>query len=242
MPIAIVGVDGDDTLWFHERLFIDAQEKLSKVIHEYISDREWSPLVGDILIANINVYGYGIKSFSLSVLEAAIIASKNRITASELMEIIKVSKEMLAQNVDVVAGVDAALQLLCQRYRVLLITKGDMSEQRSKLQSSKLIGNFASVEVVREKNLDTYNMILKAHGEQADRFVMIGNSVRSDINPVLELGGWAIHVPSQLIWQHEVAEPVVRTGRYFAARDFEAVPRIVENIHSKLSPRGGETD
>jgi putative hydrolase of the HAD superfamily len=105
-----------------------------------------------------------------------------------------------------------------------------MSEQQGKLQLSRLAARFGSIEVVLEKNVATYERILNDFNEPPDRFVMVGNSIRSDVNPVLSLGGWAIHVPSDLIWSHEEAEPLAASERYFVARDFEAVPRMIENI------------
>jgi putative hydrolase of the HAD superfamily len=230
MTIAVVGVDGDDTLWFHERIFVEAQERLSKIVHRYVRDDQWAKALNEISVANLGVFGYGIKSFVLSVLEAAAKITDGQIKASELLEIIDIAKEMLTRDVDVISGVDAALQALGRNYHLVLITKGDMSEQHGKLQLSRLAARFGSVEVVREKSAATYERILNDLNEPPDRFVMVGNSIKSDVNPVLSLGGWAIHVPSDLIWSHEEAEPPAASERYFVARDFEAVPRMIENI------------
>ena len=234
MTIEVVGVDGDDTLWFHERLYVDAQERLSKIIHRYVRDREWTTFLDDITIGNINVFGYGVKSFILSVLEASVRITQGQIKSSDILEIITVGKEMLSHDIELISGVDATLQALRHEYHLVLITKGDTSEQRNKMKSSRFITNFSSVEVVREKDIATYAQILKDLGKPPSRFVMIGNSIRSDINPVLRLGGWAIHVPGRLIWKHELAEPLVSSGRYLVARNFEGVPRLIEKI--RVSP------
>jgi putative hydrolase of the HAD superfamily len=155
---------------------------------------------------NLRLFGYGVKSFTLSMIETAIELSDARVTADEIASIIHAGRSMLEHPVELLEGAEAAIEAVSARHPVMLITKGDLFDQESKLARSGLGDHFDAVEIVATKDERSYERILRRHKVEADEFVMIGNSPRSDIVPVLALGGWAIHVPHPLTWAHEQVE------------------------------------
>src|SRR5258708_21811133 len=166
---------------------------------------------------NLGIYGYGIKSFTLSMIETAIQLTEGRIPASDLEEILSWGKRMLMQPTELLEGVELALRVLGERYDLLLITKGDLFDQESKLARSRLADLFVGVEIVSEKHVSSYRGILSRRGIKADEFVMVGNSLRSDVVPVLELGARAVHVPYQVTWRHEhVPRDALRRSGWYA--------------------------
>jgi putative hydrolase of the HAD superfamily len=154
-------------------------------------------------IRNLALFGYGVKSFTLSMIETAIELSDGRVTAAEIQSIIDAGRSMLEHPVELIEGAADVLHALSQTHTVMLITKGDLFDQESKLARSGLGDHFDAIEIVATKDERSYERILRRHGVEPSGFLMIGNSPRSDIVPVLSLGGWAIHVPHPLTWQHE---------------------------------------
>lgn len=205
--INTIAFDGDDTLWHNESLFSMTQEHFRSLLAHTAAVEEIDARLLDAERRNLGVYGYGIKGFVLSMIETAIEVTDGRVAATDIRTLIEVGKAMLQHPVDLLDGVTDTLEALAGRYRLLLITKGDLFDQESKIARSGLADHFAAVEIVSEKDADTYRRILDRHGVEPARFVMVGNSVRSDILPVLAMGGHAVHVPYHLTWEHEVAEP-----------------------------------
>ena len=207
MPITVVGLDGDDTLWHNETRFNVTQGELRELLKRHVPDLDVDRRLFETEMRNLAVYGYGVKSFTLSMIETAIQVTKGRIPAADLEVIIGWGKRMLMQPTELLDGVETALQELSRRYDLLLITKGDLFDQESKLARSGLASLFLGVEIVSEKNVSSYRAILARRGIKPEEFVMVGNSLRSDIVPVLELGARAVHIPYHVTWRHEqVAE------------------------------------
>ena len=202
----LIGIDGDDTLWHNERDYVEARERFAQVIARCGVAVEQEALTEEVNrteLQNIQYYGYGVSSFVLSLIETAIRLTDGRITGREIAELLVVAKSMLTSEVELFEGAREALEALSGEYPLALITKGDLLHQRSKLERSGLGRHFRHVEVVSHKTPDVYRGILSRLGVEPSRFLMVGNSPRSDILPVLGLGGSAVHVPAALSWSHE---------------------------------------
>jgi len=203
LPITVVGLDGDDTLWHNESRFNVTQGELRDLLHRHVPDADVDMRLFETEMKNLAVYGYGVKSFTLSMIETAIQVTEGRIPATDLEVILGWGKRMLTQPTELLDGVETVLRELGESYDLLLITKGDLFDQESKLARSGVADLFLGVEIVSEKNVSSYRAILSRRGIRADEFVMVGNSLRSDIVPVLELGARAVHIPYHVTWRHE---------------------------------------
>lgn len=205
----LIGFDGDDTLWHNERDYVDAREQFGRVIERagvQVSPDELTEAINQTELGNIRFYGYGVSSFVLSLIETSIRLSEGRVTGNEIAELLAIGKSMLTSEVALFEGAREALEALAPDYPLALITKGDLLHQRSKLDRSGLAARFRHVEVVSHKTPEVYRDILGRYGVAPSRFLMVGNSPRSDILPVLDLGGVAVHVPAALSWSHEEDE------------------------------------
>jgi putative hydrolase of the HAD superfamily len=216
MRITVVGLDGDDTLWHNETRFNVTQGELRDLLRRHVPDADVDAHLAETEMKNLGVYGYGVKAFTLSMIETAIQVTRGRIPATDLEVILGWGKRMLMEPTELLEGVEAALQELGKPYDLLLVTKGDLFDQESKLARSGLAGLFLGVEIVSEKNVDSYRRILERRGIKPQEFVMVGNSLRSDVVPVLELGARAVHIPYQVTWHHEHVpdESLPRDGWY----------------------------
>jgi putative hydrolase of the HAD superfamily len=203
MKLSAIGFDADDTLWHNETLYNTTQARFRDLLSAYHQPEWIDRKLYETEMANLNSYGYGIKSFALSMIETAIELTEGRITGREVNRIIDFAKEMQASPVQPLPCVRNTLAELSRHYPLILITKGDLFDQESKLARSGLGDYFTAVEVLSEKDSTAYQRILDAHGIDAKRFLMIGNSVRSDILPVKALGAHAIHIPYETTWAHE---------------------------------------
>jgi len=203
MPIKILAFDGDDTLWHNETHFHLTQQALRDLLLKHAPGADVERRLFATEMANLGLYGYGIKSFTLSMLETAIEVTEGRIPASDLEVILGWGKRMLQEPTELLEGVTEALQEVSGRYELMLITKGDLFDQESKLARSGLAELFTGVEILSDKTVDTYRAVISRRGLEPGEFVMVGNSLRSDILPVVEMGGRAIHIPYHLTWQHE---------------------------------------
>lgn len=207
MPVRVVGFDGDDTLWHSETRFHVTQGEFHDLLKRHAPDADVDARLAATEMKNLSIYGYGVKSFTLSMLETAIELTESRIPTSDLAVILEWGKRMLMEPTELLDGVEETLRDLGDRYDLVLITKGDLFNQESKLASSGLGRLFGGVEIVSEKNTETYRGIFQRRGIRPEDFVMVGNSLRSDIVPVVELGGRAVHIPYVVTWEHEqVAE------------------------------------
>jgi putative hydrolase of the HAD superfamily len=205
--IEVIGLDGDDTLWRNEEYFATSQEQFRALVEPFVDgSRDVDAELAARERANLELFGYGVKGFTLSMIETAIEVSGGRIGATQIQALLDLGKEMLTRPVELLPGVEATVAGLAARYRLVLVTKGDLINQEQKLARSGLADLFWRVEIISEKDEATYRRILRRHEILASRFVMVGNSVRSDVLPVLAAGARAVHIPAAITWAHEVAQ------------------------------------
>jgi putative hydrolase of the HAD superfamily len=203
MPIKVLAFDGDDTLWHNESRFNVTQGELRDLVRRHVPDADVDSHLFEVEMRNLSLYGYGVKAFTLSMLETAIELSDGRIPAADLQVILGWGKRMLTAPTELIAGVEDALRDASARYSLLLITKGDLFDQESKLARSGLGDLFTGVEILSDKTIDSYRSVLRRRDIKPGEFVMVGNSLRSDIVPVVALGARAVHVPYHVTWHHE---------------------------------------
>jgi len=221
MPIRVIAFDADDTLWINETYFREAEEKFASLLEDFLPQHAIMKELYRTEIGNLGLYGYGIKGFMLSMIETAIRISAGKMPISLVEKIIEIGQEMLEKPVDLLPGVKDVLQSLQGKYRIVLATKGDLVDQERKLQKSGLEGYFHHIEIMSEKRVVDYKKLIGRLDIQASEFVMIGNSLKSDILPVLELGGYGIHVPFHTTWVHEQVDHEVKHERFFTAEHLE---------------------
>lgn len=227
----VIGFDADDTLWHNEIIFEKVHERYRALLAQYHDTATVDRTLFATEMRNLELYGYGVKGFTLSAIETAIELTKGKISAAEIEQLIRLGQEMLAHPVDLLEGVPAIFEALAPHHRLLLITKGDLRDQERKLAKSGLAAHFERVEIVSEKNEATYAAILRRHGVRAEQFLMVGNSLKSDILPVLALGGAGAFVPYHLTWAHERVDEVPRAdGRFFRLKQLGELVEIVRGL------------
>jgi putative hydrolase of the HAD superfamily len=203
MPIKVLALDGDDTLWHNESRFHLTQAALRDLVRRHVPGADVDRHLFDLEMKNLGLYGYGVKAFTLSMLETAIQLTAGKIPATDLQEILGWGKSMLTEPTQLLEGVQESLIDVSARYSLLLITKGDLFDQESKLARSGLAEMFSGVEILSDKTVDSYRSVLSRRGIRHDEFVMVGNSLRSDVVPVVALGARAVHIPYHVTWSHE---------------------------------------
>lgn len=228
--IDTVAFDADDTLWHNEHLFQDTQKKLEAIVQRYRPGEDIHEALFAVEMRNLQLFGYGIKGFTLSMVEAAIQLTGERITAAEVHEIVQLGKHMMTAPVDLLDGVEETLAAVCGRYRVILITKGDIVDQNSKIERSGLAGCFEQVEIVPRKDARIYRTIFDRHGIEPARTVMVGNSLPSDVLPMLELGGHGVHVPYALLWAHEAHDEDPVSERFHRLQRLDELPGLLRRL------------
>ena len=201
--LKVVAFDADDTLWINEPYFKEAEQQFCILLEDYLTHQSISQILFKTQIDNLPLYGYGIKGFTLSMIEAAEIISKGTLNIKIIDKIVKIGKELLTKPVELIDDVEAILQELQGKYRLVVATKGDLKDQHRKLHKSSLGPYFHHIEVMTDKEKIDYEKLLKRLDVEPEEFIMIGNSLRSDVLPVLELGGYAVHVPFHTTWLHE---------------------------------------
>ncbi|MBP6626650.1 MAG: HAD family hydrolase [Arenimonas sp.] len=203
--IQLIGFDGDDTLWHSEGYYRVAQGAFERIVGQYVdlADANLHQALLDTERRNIALFGYGAKGMTLSMLEAAYAVTQERISAADLHRIIALGKEVMAHPVELLPGIREAVASVAHHYPVVLITKGDLFHQESKVAASGLAELFRRIEIVSEKDARAYSRVLNEFGVEPAAFAMVGNSLRSDIEPVVRLGGWGVHVPYAVTWAHE---------------------------------------
>lgn len=204
--LEVIAFDADDTLWHNESLYSETQEQFKRLLAPYCTAEQIAARLFDTEMRNLEAYGYGIKGFTLSMIETAIDLTGGRISGVEVAEIIGFARQMLAAPVQVLEGVQEVIPRLAASHRLMLITKGDLFDQETKIARSGLGDFFQHIEIVSHKSQQVYASILARHAIPAQRFMMVGNSLRSDVLPVAELGGQAVHIPYHLTWAHENPE------------------------------------
>ena len=230
MRITTVGLDADDTLWHNESIFRLTQERFTALMADAAAPDVLMARFAEVEGRNLRLYGYGVKGFTLSMIETAMELTGGEAPARIVRDILAAGREMLAHPVEPLAGVEAALAELSARHRLVLITKGDLLHQEQKLAASGLGDLFAAVEIVSEKDASTYARVFDRHGTGAGSAAMCGKSMRSDIRPALEAGAYAAYVPYPLIWAHETAEAPVDHPRYTELATMAELPAWLEGL------------
>ncbi len=206
--IRMVGFDADDTLWKSEDYYREAEAEFRRIVGEHVDLDDVGARLYAVEKRNLALFGYGVKGMTLSMVEAAIDITEGRIPASDIHRIVSMAKDLLRHPVELLPGVADAVEAVASRHDIVLITKGDLFHQEAKVRESGLSRWFQRIEIVSEKDAPTYARLLKEFGVAPSEFVMIGNSLRSDIAPLLELGAWGIHMPYHVTWAHEAEADV----------------------------------
>lgn len=229
----LIAFDADDTLWHSENLYAAAQARFGELLRAYADEATALATLHETEIRNLQPYGFGVKAFVLSMIETAIHLSKGQVGSEAIDALLATGKDMLAAEVELLEGVEEAVEALAARYPLMVITKGDLGHQASKLERSGLAQHFRYVEIVADKNREIYASLFTKHGIDPTRVLMVGNSLKSDVIPVLELGGWGVFVPYRILWAHEHAElPPALAERYREIERLEALPGIVREIET----------
>jgi len=206
MRITTVGLDADDTLWHNESIFRLTQERFRGLLADVAAPEVLDARLAAVERRNLALYGYGVKGFTLSLIETAMELTGGEPPGRIVADILAAGREMLSHPVEPLPGVERALAELADAYRLVLVTKGDLLHQEQKLAASGLGDHFVAVEIVSEKDARTYETVFARHGAGAQAAAMCGNSLRSDVLPALEAGAYAAHIPYHVTWAHEMAE------------------------------------
>lgn len=206
--IKVIAFDADDTLWSNEPFFQDVERKYTELLSEYGSTKEISAALFETEMNNLESLGYGAKAFTLSMVETALRISRQTIPAEKIQQIILLGKSLLEMPIELLPGVEDTLKALRAegRYRLVVATKGDLLDQERKLKRSGLMSYFDHIEIMSDKTEKEYLRLLNQLQTTPEEFLMIGNSLKSDIRPVLAIGGYGVHIPFEVMWQHEVVD------------------------------------
>lgn len=226
--------DADDTLWHNERFFQMTQAHFATLLTDYA---ERDHLAEQLLAAerrNLGRYGFGIKGFVLSMIETALEVTDKTVPGHVIAEIIAAGQDMLAHPIELLPGVEETISELAPRYRLILITKGDLLDQERKIAQSGLGEVFDGVEIVSDKSMAAYSEIFARHQTPANATLMAGNSMKSDVLPAIEAGAWGVWVPHGVTWEIEAAEPPQDQPKFHEARDFKQLPEIIAAIEHTM--------
>jgi putative hydrolase of the HAD superfamily len=212
--LTAIGFDADDTLWQNEQFFKITQERFAELLAGHADPKTLSERLLEAERRNLQIYGFGIKGFTLSMIETAIEVTEGRVPSSVVNQILHVGREMLGHPVETLPHAKEALEVLSKGYRIILITKGDLFDQERKLAQSGLGDLFDAVEIVSDKTTATYERVFGRHADGPSRSMMVGNSLKSDVIPAIEAGSWGVHIPHDLTWALEHAEAPVGNARY----------------------------
>ncbi|MFB2551584.1 HAD family hydrolase [Ensifer soli] len=232
MALTTIAFDADDTLWQNEQFYRFTQARFAELLAPYA---EAADLDARLLAAerrNLGLYGFGIKGFTLSMIETALEVTEGKAPGAVVSGILAAGREMLAHPVETLPGVRETLEALAPRYRLLMITKGDLFDQERKLAASGLGDLFAAVEIVSDKTVATYERIFARHGDGAGRALMVGNSLKSDILPAIAAGSFGVYVPHDLTWVHEHAEKPANHPRFRELDTIDGLLRLLDTIES----------
>lgn len=234
MQFEMIAFDADDTLWHSETYYQKAQDALAVLLAPYQISRE---TIQDTLlrieVSNLPTFGYGAKAFTLSMIETAIEVTHGTVRIEDVQAIIRLGKSMLTHEIHLLDYSHETVAQLAQTHPLMIVTKGDLMDQERKLAASGLTEYFKHIEIVSDKKSEVYGAVLKKHGIAPQNFLMVGNSMRSDILPVLELGGWAVYVPYEMTWAHETSVEVVQEDeRFFEVDHLGQLPDLVSQLEA----------
>lgn len=228
-----IAFDADDTLWHNEREYRRAAARLEGLLAPQHDAKTVAQALYETEMRNMAGYGYGLKAFTLSLIETAVTLSNGHLPHETIRTLLNGAKEMIAAEVELLPGVAETLAELAPHYALLVVTKGDLLDQERKLARSGLAGKFAHYEVVSHKTPEVYSTILRRHGIPAERFMMVGNSLRSDVLPVVEIGGTAVYVPHHLTWEHEAdVNPHHDPDGYYELAHIGELPALLQQLQA----------
>jgi putative hydrolase of the HAD superfamily len=231
MPnLSTIAFDADDTLWHHERYFVSTKERFVELLAPHADAAKAGAALHDTEIRNVLHYGFGVKSFTLSMVETAIAVSEGRAPSSVITNILDLGREMLVHPVDPFPGVHETLDALKPSHKLLVVTRGDLFDQERKLAASGLARYFDEVEIVSDKTRLVYEDIFTRHGDGPRRAMMIGNSMRADVVPAIEAGAWGIHVPSEHVWSMDLEDDPEEVTRFRRLETIAGVVPLVAEI------------
>ncbi|MBF6653063.1 HAD family hydrolase [Flavobacterium columnare] len=228
MTSKIIAFDADDTLWHNEPYFDEAQEKFCTLFHSYASHQEILQLILNNQIKNLSLYGFGIKGFTLSMIESALQLTQNQISGNIINKILQIGKDLLLKPVELLPEVEEVLKQLKDKYKLIVATKGDLKDQHHKLHDSGLGHYFHHIEVMTDKTEIDYTKMLGRLDIQAQNFMMIGNSLKSDILPVLNIGGHGIHIPYHTTWAYERIDFEIKHKNFSAVESIKDILLLLQ--------------
>lgn len=237
--IGMVGFDADDTLWRSQDFFEDAQARFEAILGNYLDLEDMSARLYEVESRNIAVFGYGVKGMTLSMIEAAVQLTEGRISSHDIHRMVEIGKELLRHPVELLPGICEAVEAIAEHHPLVLITKGDLFHQEAKVRDSGLAKYFPRIEIVSEKDPPTYQRLFAEFDIEPARFVMVGNSLRSDIAPILALGGWGVHMPYHVTWAHERLAPLAEnTHRMRSVSEPAELPQTIAEIAELAQTQG----
>ncbi|TMM52906.1 HAD family hydrolase [Sulfitobacter sabulilitoris] len=228
--VTCIGFDADDTLWHNERFFQLTQARFADLLRDYTDQDRLMARLLEAEKRNLGHYGFGIKGFVLSMIETAIEVTEGRVPASVIAELLQAGREMLRHPVELLPHAHAAVTTLKATHRVVLVTKGDLLDQERKLAQSGLDDLFDAVEIVSDKTPQVYERIFAQHGDGPARGLMVGNSMRSDVRPMIDVGGWGVFIPHGATWDIEHAPPPQDRSRYAEIDSLADLPGLVRAL------------
>ena len=217
--VRVIGFDADDTLWVNYTIFQDVAAEFADLLSRHTSPEVARARLLEVEAGNLELYGYGIKGFLISMVEAAVDLTDGAVTGAEIGRIIEMGKGMISRPMELLGGVEEVLEALQADYKLMLITKGDLFDQESKVARSNLSGYFSHIEILSEKDEAAYEKVLERHRIPREAFLMIGNSLKSDVMPVVNIGAQAVHVPYHTTWEQERMVPPAESERPYVELD-----------------------
>lgn len=230
MNVTVLGLDADDTLWHSESHFAVTEARFRELLEPWITGVDVSARLLERERSNLEIFGYGAKGFTLSMIETALEVTNGDLSASAIQQIVDWGKELSSHPVELLDGVAETIGELSERFRLLLITKGDLFHQESKVAESGLADYFDRIEIVTEKSPESYCRVLAGGGIAVAEFVMVGNSLRSDVLPVIEIGGRAVHVPYDITWSHETVDTSRGDISWTQIESFRELPAALNRL------------
>lgn len=228
--IKVIAFDADDTLWVNEPFFREAEEEFASLLEAFMPRHSSIKELYLTEIENLGLYGYGIKGFMLSMIQTALRISDHKINAKAIDRILAIGYDMMQKPVEILPGVEEVLAKLKQDYRLVMATKGDLVDQEKKLKKSGLDHYFHHIEIMSEKKEVDFAKLVRHLDVAPDEFLMLGNSLKSDVLPVLELGGHAIHIPFHITWGHETITHEIEHDNFYQADNISQVVEIIRRM------------
>lgn len=229
MSIQVIAFDADDTLWVNEPYFRDTEKLFCSLLEDYLPEHSVEKELFKIEMQNLALYGYGVKGFMLSMIETALSISNKSIPPIIIDKIIELGKELLAKPIELIDGVEMLLNQIQADYKLVVATKGDLLDQERKLRKSGIEKYFHHIEIMSDKQISDYQKLIKHLDIDPSEILMIGNSLKSDVLPILELGGYGIHIPYHITWAHEKIEQTVVNDKF---RQFHSIAEVLPFLKS----------